>query len=66
MSYSPTILDKMSISDIVKHIQMLSNEIDCSIDCSPNSALDYCNDLSVFTSLLQDRIEEYLEDEETV
>ena len=56
----------MSISDIVKHIQVLSNEIDCSIDCSPESALDYCNDLSVFTSLLQDRIEEYLEDEETV
>jgi hypothetical protein len=55
----------MSISELVEHVTMYANEIDCSIQDNAKLAHDYCNDLSTVLSLLQERIEEYLEDEES-
>ena len=38
------------------------NEVSNRIDCRPDDALDYCNEIIILTESLRDRIEDYIEE----
>jgi hypothetical protein len=60
--FSQTVIDNMSVIELVSKIKLLSVQIDNHIQDDPHTALDYCNAVKVLTDKLAESIEDYIAD----
>ena len=59
--FSQSIIDSMSVADLVRKIRTIANEVETRIG-NPEDALDYCHALTNLSQNLTDRVEMVLED----
>lgn len=59
--FSQSSIDSMSVTDLVRLIRNIANEVENRID-DPQDAYDYSNALILLSENLRDRIDEVLED----